>query len=82
MIRDSREDARRVYDAAYEWNGNGVHWDDEPVGTPEDVAAYIAERRAIGYHHIIATFASPHDEETMTRLAGEVRALCERDQGR
>ncbi len=32
----------------------------------------------IGYRHLIAGFPAPHDEESMTRLATEVRALVER----
>ena len=32
----------------------------------------------IGYRHLIAGFPSPHDEESMTRLATEVRPLLER----
>lgn len=79
IIRDSREEARRVYAEIVVRNGNGRAWENQPVGTPEDVAAYIAERRAIGYHHLIAGFPSPHDEESMTRLADEVRVLSEGD---
>jgi hypothetical protein len=36
------------------------------------VAAFIAPYPEIGYHHLIAGFPSPHDEESMTRLATEV----------
>ena len=81
VIRDSRDEARRVYEGIVARNGNGRPWENQPVGTPEDVAAHVAERRAIGYHHLIAGFPSPHDEESMTRLAGEVRDLAERDAG-
>ncbi len=82
VIRDSRDEARRVYADIVARNGSGKPWENQPVGTPEDVTAHIAERRAIGYHHLIAGFPSPHDEELMTRLAGEVRAMSERDAGR
>lgn len=81
VIRDSRDEARRVYADIVERNGKGRPWENQPVGTPEDVAAYVAARRAIGYHHLIAGFPSPHDEESMARLAGEVRVLAERDAG-
>ena len=81
VIRDSREEARRVYADIVARNGDSKAWENQPVGTPEDVAAYIAERRAIGYHHLIAGFPAPHDEESMTRLAGEVRAMSKRDAG-
>ena len=75
VIRDSREEARRVADAIFERNGNAEPWKDQPVGTPEDVAAFIAPYLEIGYHHLIAGFPSPYDEESMTRLATEVRPL-------
>ena len=32
----------------------------------------------IGYRHLIAGFPNPYDEESMTRLATEVRALVEK----
>ena len=79
VIRDSREEARRVFLEIFARNGEARPWENQPVGTPEDVAAYVAERRAIGYHHLIAGFPSPHDEESMTRLAGEVRTISDRD---
>jgi alkanesulfonate monooxygenase SsuD/methylene tetrahydromethanopterin reductase-like flavin-dependent oxidoreductase (luciferase family) len=75
VIRDSREEARRVADGIFERNGNAEPWKDQPVGTPEDVAAFIAPYLEIGYHHLIAGFPSPYDEESMTRLATEVRPL-------
>ena len=74
MIRDSRDEARRVAKAIFEGNGRARPWEGQPVGTPEDVAAFIAPFREIGYHHLIAGFPSPYDEESMTRLATEVRA--------
>ena len=74
VIRDSREEARRVADGIFEANGKAEPWANQPVGTPEDVAAYIAPYLEIGYHHLIAGFPSPYDEESMTRLATEVRS--------
>ena len=32
----------------------------------------------LGYHHLIGGFPSPHDEESMTRLATEVKPILER----
>ncbi len=77
VIRDSREEARRVFAEIFARNGGARPWDNQPVGTPEDVAAYVLERRAIGYHHLYAGFPAPYDEESMTRLATEVRALAD-----
>jgi alkanesulfonate monooxygenase SsuD/methylene tetrahydromethanopterin reductase-like flavin-dependent oxidoreductase (luciferase family) len=72
VIRDSREEARKVADAIFERNGRARPWENQPVGTPEDVAAFIEPYLEIGYHHLIGGFPSPYDEETMTRLATEV----------
>jgi alkanesulfonate monooxygenase SsuD/methylene tetrahydromethanopterin reductase-like flavin-dependent oxidoreductase (luciferase family) len=75
VIRDSRKKARTVAAAIFEHNGQATPWENQPVGTPEDVAAFIAPYLELGYHHVIAGFPSPYDEESMTRLATEVRAL-------
>ena len=80
IIRDSREEARRVFEAMFARNGNAREWEDQPVGTPEDVIEKLAPYPEIGYRHLIASFPSPYDEESMTRLATEVRPALERDQ--
>jgi alkanesulfonate monooxygenase SsuD/methylene tetrahydromethanopterin reductase-like flavin-dependent oxidoreductase (luciferase family) len=73
IIRDSRAEARKVQKAIFENNGKADLWEDQPVGTPEDIVEMLAPYATIGYHHLIAGFPSPHDEESMTRLAQEVR---------
>jgi alkanesulfonate monooxygenase SsuD/methylene tetrahydromethanopterin reductase-like flavin-dependent oxidoreductase (luciferase family) len=78
IIRDSRAEAERIQLAAFERNGNADPWRNQPVGTPEDVAAFIAPYLGIGYRHFVAGFPSPYDEESMTRLATEVRPILER----
>jgi len=78
IIRDSREEAERVHAAMFEHNGNADRWKDQPIGTPEDVAERLAPFLEIGYRHLIAGFPAPHDEESMTRLATEVRPILER----
>jgi alkanesulfonate monooxygenase SsuD/methylene tetrahydromethanopterin reductase-like flavin-dependent oxidoreductase (luciferase family) len=78
IIRDSRADAERAFRAMFDRNGRADYWKDQPVGTPEDVAERIAARVELGYRHVVAGFPAPHDEESMTRLATEVRALVER----
>ena len=75
VIRDSREEALRVQQGFFARNGNADPWTDQPVGTPEDVAERIAPFLEIGYRHLIAGFPSPYDEESMTRLATEVRPM-------
>ena len=79
IIRDSRDEARRVFEAMFARNGKARLWEDQPVGTPEDVVEMLAPYPAIGYRHLIAGFPSPHDEESMTRFATEVRPALERD---
>ena len=78
IIRDSRAEARRVFEAAFAGNGKADLWEDQPVGTPEDVIEMLAPYASIGYRHLIAGFPSPYDEESMTRLATEVRPALER----
>jgi len=56
-------------------NGQAVPWENQPVGTAKDVATFIAPFLELGYHHVIAGFPNPYDEESMTRLATEVRPL-------
>ena len=77
IIRDSREEARRVFEATFERNGNARPWGDQPVGTAEDVVEQLAPYLEIGYRHFVAGFPSPYDEESMTRLATEVRPALE-----
>jgi alkanesulfonate monooxygenase SsuD/methylene tetrahydromethanopterin reductase-like flavin-dependent oxidoreductase (luciferase family) len=78
MIRDSRTEVERLAKTIFERNGRARPWTDQPVGTPEDVAEALAPFVEIGYRHLIAGFPTPYDEESMTRLATEVRPLLER----
>jgi alkanesulfonate monooxygenase SsuD/methylene tetrahydromethanopterin reductase-like flavin-dependent oxidoreductase (luciferase family) len=75
FIRDSAADAEREFRAAFKGNGNAVPWNDQPVGTAADVAERLAPLVELGYRHLIAGMPSPHDEESMTRLATEVMPL-------
>jgi F420-dependent oxidoreductase-like protein len=75
VIRDSREEALRVLAGIFASNGQATPWTSQPVGTAEDVAEFIAPFLELGYHHLIAGFPNPYDEESMTRLATEVRPL-------
>ena len=61
----------------FERNGKARLWENQPVGTVEDVVAKLAPFVEIGYRHFIAGFPSPYDEESMTRLATEVRPRLE-----
>lgn len=78
VIRDSRAEAERVFRAIFEHNGRARLWEDQPVGTPEDVAEMLAPYLEIGYRHFIAGFPAPYDEESMVRLVTEVKPRLER----
>lgn len=78
VIRDSEAEAQRVFTSMFERNGRARLWTDQPVGTPEQVAERLAPYLDLGYHHLIAGFPAPYDEESMTRLATEVRPILER----
>jgi Coenzyme F420-dependent N5,N10-methylene tetrahydromethanopterin reductase and related flavin-dependent oxidoreductases len=73
VIRDSREEARRVYEQMMEGNGGAAPGKNPPIGTPEDVAEIVAPFVEFGYRHLIVDYPSPYDEESMTRFALEVR---------
>jgi hypothetical protein len=47
------------------------------VGTPDQVVDHCAAYVRQGYRHLIFGFPAPYDEETMTRLATEVRPRLE-----
>jgi alkanesulfonate monooxygenase SsuD/methylene tetrahydromethanopterin reductase-like flavin-dependent oxidoreductase (luciferase family) len=78
FIRDDRAEAERLYREAFDRNRVARRWMDQPVGTPEDVAERLAPYLELGYRHLIAGFPSNYDEESMTRLATEVRPILER----
>ena len=78
VIRDSRDEARRVFERIFELNGRAKLWEDQPVGTPEDVAEHAGPFLELGYRHLIAGCPSPYDEESMTRFANEVRPMLEK----
>jgi alkanesulfonate monooxygenase SsuD/methylene tetrahydromethanopterin reductase-like flavin-dependent oxidoreductase (luciferase family) len=78
IIRDSRDEARRVFAETFRQHGGAEPWQDQPVGTPEDVAERLAPFIVFGYRHLIFGFPAPYDEESMTRLIREVKPMLER----
>ncbi len=76
-IRDSREQAVRDSRALFRLQGGNDPWKNQPVGTPEDVYEWLARYVELGYHHLVFYFAAPYDDETMTRMATEVRPRLE-----
>jgi alkanesulfonate monooxygenase SsuD/methylene tetrahydromethanopterin reductase-like flavin-dependent oxidoreductase (luciferase family) len=77
IIRDSRAEAQRVFEATFARNGKARLWENQPVGTVEDVVERLAPFVEMGYRHFIAGFPAPYDEDSMTRLATEVRPRLE-----
>ncbi|MCU0484030.1 MAG: LLM class flavin-dependent oxidoreductase [Chloroflexi bacterium] len=78
FIRDDRAEAERLFREAFRRNQIDRLWSDQPVGTPEDVAAMLAPYLEIGYRHLVAGFPATYDEESMTRLVTEVLPALER----
>ena len=82
IIRDTAEEARRVWEAQMAHNRTPMSEveDDDTfwVGTPEQVAAEMQARREVGFHTFIAEMAAPFDVETLERWIGEVKPMVER----
>jgi alkanesulfonate monooxygenase SsuD/methylene tetrahydromethanopterin reductase-like flavin-dependent oxidoreductase (luciferase family) len=77
FIRDDRAEAERLFHAAFERNRVPKHWEDQPVGTPEDVVEMLAPYVELGYRHLIAGVPADYDEESMTRFVTEVKPKLE-----
>jgi alkanesulfonate monooxygenase SsuD/methylene tetrahydromethanopterin reductase-like flavin-dependent oxidoreductase (luciferase family) len=77
VIRDSREEAGRVQASIFEHNGRARRWEEQPIGTPEDVFEFLTPYVELGYRHIICGFPAPYDQESMTRMATEIRPRLE-----
>ncbi len=78
VIRDTEKAAVGVQHGIFRRNGNAPRWHNQPVGTPEQVADKLAPLVELGYHHLVAGFPAPYDEESMTRFTAEVRPLLEK----
>ncbi len=78
FIRDDRAEAERLFLEAFDRNKIAKPWEDQPVGTPEDVAAKLAPYVELGYRHLVAGIPATYDEESMTRFVTEVKPLLER----
>jgi alkanesulfonate monooxygenase SsuD/methylene tetrahydromethanopterin reductase-like flavin-dependent oxidoreductase (luciferase family) len=75
IIRDDPAEARRAFEAMFAGNGNARPWDNQAVGTAEQVAEKLRPFAEIGFRHMIAGFPSPYDAESMERLVTEVRPM-------
>jgi alkanesulfonate monooxygenase SsuD/methylene tetrahydromethanopterin reductase-like flavin-dependent oxidoreductase (luciferase family) len=77
FIRDSREEAYTVMADVFADNGNAKTFTGMPVGAVEDVVEHCLPYLDQGYRHLIFGFPAPYDEETLERLAIEVRPQLE-----
>ena len=81
IIRDTPEEARRVWEAQMAHNRTPMSdvEDDDTfwVGTPEQVAAEMRARSEVGFNTFIAEMAAPYDVETLERWIGEVKPMVE-----
>jgi alkanesulfonate monooxygenase SsuD/methylene tetrahydromethanopterin reductase-like flavin-dependent oxidoreductase (luciferase family) len=73
FIRDDRAEAERLFHAAFDRNRIAKHWENQPVGTVDDVVEMLAPYVELGYRHLVAGVPATYDEESMTRFATEVR---------
>jgi alkanesulfonate monooxygenase SsuD/methylene tetrahydromethanopterin reductase-like flavin-dependent oxidoreductase (luciferase family) len=81
IIRSTEAEARRLWEAQMEHNRTPMAdvEDDDTfwVGTPEQVAEKMIERRDIGFSTFLAELAAPFDDETLERWIGEVKPLVD-----
>lgn len=77
FIRDSREEAFTVMADVFADNGDAKTWTGMPIGAVEDVVEHCKPYLDQGYRHLIFGFPAPYDEETLERLATEVRPQLE-----
>ncbi len=80
-IRDSAEEADRVWKAAMEHNRTPMSRVEDDVtfwnGTPEQLAEKLAPYFEMGFHTAISEQPAPYDTETLERLVGQVKPLVE-----
>ena len=81
IIRDTEVEARRVWEAQMKHNRTPMAdvEDDDTfwVGTPEQVAQQMIDRKALGFGTFIGELAAPFDDETIQRWIGEVKPMVD-----
>ena len=88
VIRDTRAAALAREAELLELNGGAKDDEDRPgsagvdsdriiAGNPDEVAEQLKPYVDAGYRHLICGFPPPYDDETMRRLATEVRPQLE-----
>lgn len=81
VIRDSAAEARRAWESQMEHNRtplSAVESDDTFwIGTAEEIAQMMVERKELGFHTFIAELPAPYDTETIERWIGEVKPMVD-----
>jgi alkanesulfonate monooxygenase SsuD/methylene tetrahydromethanopterin reductase-like flavin-dependent oxidoreductase (luciferase family) len=77
IIRDDPAEAQRVLEETFRHNGNATPWEDQLVGTPEQVADRLRPYLGIGFRHFSVGCPPPHDAESIERLIRDVRPMLE-----
>ena len=77
LIRDTPDEARRVYEAALAHNHTDLTRKDPLLGPPAAIAERLRPHLQLGFRHFIVDLPSPYDQETLERLIGEVKPLLE-----
>ena len=81
IIRSTEAEARKLWESQMAQNrtpmadveNDDTFW----VGTPEQVAQEMIDRKALGFGTFIAELAAPFDEETIERWIGEVKPMVD-----
>jgi alkanesulfonate monooxygenase SsuD/methylene tetrahydromethanopterin reductase-like flavin-dependent oxidoreductase (luciferase family) len=80
-IRDSEDEADRVWKAAMEHNRTPLERVADDTTFWNGTAAQLAEKLApyveLGFHTVISEQPAPYDTETLQRLIGEVKPLVD-----
>jgi alkanesulfonate monooxygenase SsuD/methylene tetrahydromethanopterin reductase-like flavin-dependent oxidoreductase (luciferase family) len=81
IIRSTEADARRLWESQMAHNRTPMsdveHDDTFWVGTPEQVAQEMIDRRELGFETFLAELAAPYDDETLERWIGEVKPMVD-----
>jgi alkanesulfonate monooxygenase SsuD/methylene tetrahydromethanopterin reductase-like flavin-dependent oxidoreductase (luciferase family) len=81
VIRDTAAEARRVWESQMAHNRTPmVDVEDDTtfwVGTPDELAGLMIERKQLGFATFIAEMPAPYDDETLERWIGEVKPMVD-----
>ena len=77
IIRDDPAEAQRVFEETFRRNGEARLWNNQRVGTVDQVVSQLAPYLEAGFRHLVVGFPAPYDRETMERLISEVKPRLE-----